>query len=307
MTVYRVLYRGSLSSCNYECGYCPLAKTRNTRDELQQDAHQVERFVDWVATAGRSLGILFTPWGEAVVHPHYRRALVRLSRMPHVQRVAIQTNLSGHLDDFSSAGRNALAFWATYHPTQTTLARFIRQCRKLEEMRLRYSVGVVGLRENFDTIAELRRRLPPDVYLWINCFKNDPRYYRADDLSFLREIDPYVDLNRVDYPSRGATCRAGDSVFSVDGHGNVRPCHFVDRQIGNIYRDNIFALLAPRTCPNVTCECHIGYVHRPDLDLYWLFGDNVLERIPAGWPLVQPAFTQARTAVGSARCPCQEK
>ena len=288
MTVYRILYRGSLSSCNYDCDYCPFAKTTNSRDQLQQDVREVERFVDWAENAGRPLGIRSTPWGEAIVHTHYRQALVRLSHMPHVQRVAIQTNLSGGLDDFSRAERDTLAFWATFHPTQTTLTRFVQRCQKLEKMRICYSVGVVGLREHFETIAELRRRLPPTVYLWINCYKRDPGCYTTDDLSFLRQIDPYVDLNRVNYPSRGTVCRAGDSVFSVDGHGDVRPCHFIDKRIGNIYRDDVFTLLAPRTCPNATCGCHIGYVHRPDLDLYCLFGDNVLERIPADWPLVQP-------------------
>ncbi|MHB8899825.1 MAG: STM4011 family radical SAM protein [Thermoguttaceae bacterium] len=291
MTLYRILYRASLSSCNYDCAYCPFAKTRNTRSQLREDARQLERFVDWVGTAGRPLGIFFTPWGEALVHPHYRQALVRLSRMPHVRRVAIQTNLSGPVADLASADPHTLAFWATFHPAQTTPDRFLGQCRKLQEMRFRFSVGAVGLPEHFDAIAELRSRLSPSVYLWINCLKRDPDAYGSRDLAFLRQIDPYVGLNRVDYPSRGAACRAGESVFSVDGHGNVRPCHFVDRQIGNLYRDDIFTLLAPGTCPNTTCGCHIGYVHRPDLDLYRLFGDNVLERIPADWPLVQPAFT----------------
>ena len=82
MTVYRILYRGSLSSCNYDCCYCPFAKTGNTRDELRRDAREVERFVEWVERVNRPLGILFTPWGEAITHAHYRRALVRLSHMP---------------------------------------------------------------------------------------------------------------------------------------------------------------------------------------------------------------------------------
>ncbi|GAA2645559.1 hypothetical protein GCM10009864_04710 [Streptomyces lunalinharesii] len=39
------------------------------------------------------LSVLFTPWGEGLVRSWYRRALVELSRLPHVRRVAIQTNL----------------------------------------------------------------------------------------------------------------------------------------------------------------------------------------------------------------------
>ena len=284
MTVYRILYRGSLSSCNYSCDYCPFAKTANTREELLQDATEVDRFVDWVSEQKRSIGVLFTPWGEALVHGYYRRALVRLSQMPHVQRVALQTNLSCGLNELSTACRETLAFWATFHPTQISLDRFVSRCRQLDTLGLRYSVGAVGLREHFEDISTLRRLLPPDVYVWINAFKREPDYYREEDLFFLREIDPYFDLNRAYYASEGKPCLAGQTSFTVDGQGNVQRCHFVDGRIGNIYRDDIFSLLRPRRCPAATCGCHIGYVHRPELKLYQLFGDNVLERIPGDWP-----------------------
>jgi MoaA/NifB/PqqE/SkfB family radical SAM enzyme len=293
MTVYRILYRGSLSSCNYSCDYCPFAKTANTREELLQDAREVERFVEWVGNANRTIGILFTPWGEAIVHAHYRQAMVRMSHMPHVQRVAMQTNLStSRLADFTSAQRDSLAFWTTFHPGQTSLARFVERCEELEDMKLHFSVGVVGLREHFDAISELRCRLSPDVYLWINSYKRESKYYREDDLSFLRQIDPYFDLNRHHYSSQGRACRAGDSTFTVDARGEVRRCHFIDEPIGNIYCDDIFECLRPRTCTNATCGCHIGYVHRPELNLYALFGENVLERIPIKWPLVDTDFVE---------------
>ena len=44
-----------------------------------------------------TVGVLFTPWGEALVRKGYRDALVELSHLPHVDRVAIQTNLSAPL------------------------------------------------------------------------------------------------------------------------------------------------------------------------------------------------------------------
>ena len=293
MTVYRILYRGSLSSCNYNCTYCPFAKTANTHQELQQDAREVGRFVDWAEKAGRPLAILFTPWGEAMARSHYRKALVRLSNMPHVQRVTMQTNLTGKLADLAPADPETLALWTTYHPTQVSLNRFAERCKILQKMHVRFSVGAVGLREHFDAILQLRRLLDPTIYLWVNSYKHEPNYYNEGDVAFLRQIDPYFDLNRFDYPSRGKACRAGDQVFSVDAHGDVRPCHFIDRPLANIYRDDVFAQLGPQACTNPTCGCHIGYVHRPELDLYRLFGENVLERIPADWPAVNPAFTAA--------------
>ena len=41
-------------------------------------------------------------------------------------------------------------------------------------------------------------------------------------------------------------------------------------------------MLRPRLCPNATCGCHIGYVHRPELEMDRIFGAGLLERIPAG-------------------------
>jgi hypothetical protein len=61
----------------------------------------------------------------------------------------------------------------------------------------------------------------------------------------------------------------------------VRRCHFVRDVIGNIYDPAFEDVLQPRRCNADACRCHIGYVHMRDLDLYTLFGDGVLERIPA--------------------------
>ena len=296
MTVYRILYRGSLSSCNFGCDYCPFAKTTNTREELRQDAREVNRFVDWVAQDPHSIGVFFTPWGEAIIHDYYRIAMVKLSQMPHVQRVAMQTNLSCRLDDLATANREKLALWATYHPTQTTLTRFLQRCKWLIDHHFRFSVGVVGIREHFESISELRKELPAQIYVWVNCYKRESDYYRADELDFIKSIDPYFELNRHYYPSAGESCNAGSTSFTVDGRGDVRRCHFIADRIGNLYEEDIFQRLAPRLCPNQTCGCHIGYVHRPAGNLNALFGENILERIPYQWPALNPDFFHALSA-----------
>ncbi|WP_198953658.1 STM4011 family radical SAM protein [Rhodopirellula sp. MGV] len=282
----RLLYRGSLSSCNYACGYCPFAKTRNTKAELDRDRQQLHRFVDWVERGDRPLGVLFTPWGEAIILRYYREAMVRLSLMSHVRRVAIQTNLSGHLDDLGGGDVERLAIWATYHSSETDPDRFLARCQKLDLLGIRYSVGMVGFREHFQTIAELRKRLPSHVYLWINVPKSSGIIYSDEEQRFLESIDPYFRWNGRRWSSRGRACSAGTSSLSIDGEGDVRRCHFVDEVIGNIHRDDVWPRLKERTCPNATCGCHIGYVNRDDFPLRRVFGDGLLERIPAEWPEV---------------------
>ncbi len=276
-----ILYRGPLSSCNYGCEYCPFAKKRESATELQVDRAALERFVDWAARrTGDSLGILFTPWGEALIRRWYQEALIRLTSMPHVRRAAIQTNLSCRLDWVDACDKNKLALWATFHPTEIERPRFVEQCRDLDRRGVRFSVGIVGLKQHFGEIEAMRRELPPHVYLWINAYKRQPDYYERDEIDWLEMIDPLFPVNNQHHASAGKSCRAGRSVISVDGDGTIRRCHFVKEPIGNIYEPGFESALMDRPCPNATCGCHIGYVHLDELRLYDVFGEGVLERIP---------------------------
>ena len=111
---YNVLYRGPLSSCNYACAYCPFAKRAETHAELEGDRQALDRFLRWLEVQkDAQFGVLFTPWGEALIHRSYQNALCGLSRLQNVRRVAIQTNLSGTLDWVSGANPKSLALWCT--------------------------------------------------------------------------------------------------------------------------------------------------------------------------------------------------
>lgn len=281
---WSILYRGPLSSCNYACGYCPFAKTRNTREELQDDAVRLERFVEWVEDREERIGVLCTPWGEALIHRSYQEALRRLSHLPNIWRAAIQTNLSCRLDWTEQCDLTKLALWTTYHPTETTLPAFAAKCREALARGIRFSVGVVGRREAFDDIQRLREALPQQVYLWVNAWKREQNYYTESEIAAVESVDPYFRFNLNPQPSLGRSCFAGHTTFTVDGNGDARRCHFIPSRIGNIYDEGFAQLLAPSPCSNVECRCHIGYVHMPELGLYGTFGEGVLERIPSRWP-----------------------
>jgi MoaA/NifB/PqqE/SkfB family radical SAM enzyme len=301
MRTWNILYRGSLSSCNYDCGYCPFAKTSNTKEQLEQDRVAFERFTDWVAVQTNRIGILITPWGEALVHSYYRRGMAKLSHLPHVYRVSIQTNLSAPIDELTCANPRSLALWTTFHPSQISLTRFLERCQELDVANIRYSVGAVGLREHFDAIEELRQRLRPEVYVWINAYKFEPNYYADEEISRLLEVDPYFGWNLKDYASAGKPCYAGESTFTIDADGHIRRCHFIDEVIGNIYDDGFENCLKPRVCTAAICDCHIGYIHRPELNLHSLYRDGLLERIPATWPQVDPLFSGQGTTLPPVR------
>lgn len=302
---WSILYRGPLSSCNYGCDYCPFAKTRNTRAELADDAQKLERFTSWVAAqTDRSVGILFTPWGEALIRKPYQRAMHALSHMPHVYRVAAQTNLSSKLGWIAACDLDALALWTTYHPTQTSLEDFLARCAVLDGMGARYSVGVVGFKDSLEQIQRLRDALSPDVYLWINAYKREPDYYSEEDVRRFEQLDPLFRYNTRYHESKGRACTGGASSFTVDGEGEVRRCHFIDEVVGNIYAPDFRAQLVPKPCTNEACGCHIGYVHMNHLGQDAIYGQGLMERIPAAplWQREHPAraanVEQARAVLG---------
>ncbi|WP_367870549.1 STM4011 family radical SAM protein [Luteolibacter sp. Populi] len=281
---WNILYRGPLSSCNYGCRYCPFAKKRNTPAELREDVLKLGRFVEWVeAQAPREFGVLFTPWGEALIHRAYREALLRLGEMPHVRRVAIQTNLACQLDWLGAAERGTVALWCTFHPTETSAAKFAAKIHRLRALGIRHSVGAVGVKEHLPVIEELRSLLPEDTYLWVNALKGKPRYYGQEHIDFLSAIDPLFPINLRQHASRGKACSAGHTSFTVDGDGVARRCHFIETPIGNIHDPDFPSRLAPRPCSKVICGCHLGYVHLEELGLQQVFGDGLLERIPDGF------------------------
>ncbi|MCD0277527.1 radical SAM protein [Xanthomonas melonis] len=277
-----LLYRGRLSSCNYACDYCPFAKTYDSAAALRRDAQDLARFVAWARVQTRPLSILFTPWGEGLVRRHYREAMVQLSQLPQLRRVAIQTNLCVGLRWLEHANLDRLALWCTYHPGQVTRAAFLQRCQALRQRGVRHSVGMVAAHAHLDEIDALRAALPDTTPMWLNAF--DPRpadYYTPEQVRRLSRIDPYFGYNLDPPPSFGQPCLTGESVLSVDGDGNVRRCHFVDTPLGNLYDGSFAAQLRARSCPNTRCDCFIGYVHRPDLPFQADYAGGVLERVPA--------------------------
>lgn len=273
-------WRGPLSSCNYDCAYCPFAKRISSREQLAADEAALARFAAWVGTCRRRVSILVTPWGEGLIRPYYQRALTELSHRANVSAVAIQTNLSCRLEWAARANLDTLGLWTTYHPSQVALERFLERCAELDAIGVRYSVGVVGLREHLDAIERLRARLPSEVYLWINAFKRGgPDYYDSATRERLATIDPLFPISAEPQASLAQRCAAGATSIFVDGDGLVRRCHFVSTPLGNLYDDALEDLLGERPCPEQACRCFIGYVHLERLALRPAFGEGLAARM----------------------------
>ena len=274
-----VLYRGPLSSCNYACGYCPFAKRRETAAQLKRDREALSRFVTWLARQTQHRWqVLFTPWGEALVRRWYHEALVELSHAPHVDRVAVQTNLSGSLNWLDRVQPAKVGMWSTFHPSEVTLEEFLAQVAGVLDRGISLSVGLVGTPEYIGLIEEVRRRLPTDVYLWVNALQGRRRRYTPEETARLLAVDPLFLDNLRPQRTLGVACLTGETAFTVDGEGTMRRCHFVETPLGNIHDEDWERALQARPCPQMRCDCHLGHMHLPHLDLRSVFGRGWLER-----------------------------
>lgn len=262
-----ILWRGPLDSCNYSCDYCPFAKRAATKKVLEQDQRSLARFVDWVKTETRyALRILFTPYGEALIWPSYRQALVDLSHIPHVEQVSIQTNGSGPMDFLSAANLAKVSLWISWHPTEIQQIPFAEKICALHAQGVSLSVGAVAIPQHVEPIEALRNQIPSSIPMWLNAQKPGVRYSEKELQRFCA-IDPDFDVDRRRHRSLGKECSTGYDSISVDGDGEITRCHFAPTRLGNLYSDDLSTLLSPRPCPRRTCDCWIGYVHLTELGL----------------------------------------
>lgn len=254
-----VLYRGPLSSCNYSCGYCPFSKRTEPRPRLQRDQESLQRFVDWIGRqTEHRWHVLFTPWGEALVRRWYQQAVSQLSHCDHVDQVAIQTNLSCRLDWLDDCRADRVALWATFHPSECSGDRFVQQVQRALYRGVFVSAGAVAIPEHRGDLEQLRRCLPNQVRLWLNAQQPRPRPYEVDEKEFFSRIDSDFELTLRRWRSQGKSCLAGETVFTVDGDGDMRRCHFVSDVIGNIHSPAWMDALSPRACTRRYCDCYLG-------------------------------------------------
>jgi len=274
-----VMYRGPLTSCNYQCDYCPFSKRQESEAQLQRDQVSLARFTDWIQTqSNHQWKILFTPWGEALVRAWYREAIIQLGACPHVESVSIQTNLSCGLDWVERCDTRRVSFWATFHPTETTRDAFVSRVLRLSDRGFAISVGVVGIADHLSEIQQLRQSLPSEIYLWINAQQPRPRPYTQQELDEFTSIDPQFPLTVRRIRSRDRYCPAGETSLTIDGEGAIRRCHFVDDNIGNIYAPDWEMALRSRPCPNLFCDCFLGKAQLESTALLPFFGDGLFTR-----------------------------
>lgn len=310
-----VIYRGSLKSCNYSCSYCPFARHRALMTELEEDRQNFVRFCDSIARRSQafSIGAVFlAPYGEASIHRWYWEGLSGLAELPGIDRVGMQTNLSFSVEEclhlFDSSGKNfsgetfmtedfpdrrvpernvpgenlverkrdKLCIWATFHPEMTTVKEFTDKCHRLIANHVKVCVGAVGVPGHISIIKELREKLSPAVYLWINKMDGLRRNYSPEEIEAFMQTDPFFEYELGNPEAAAQMC--ADRCF-VEADGRLRTCNISRVKDVNWYEgreDEIFGAV----CSRKRCSCYLAYGGRADFALKNVFGEYPVYRIP---------------------------
>ena len=280
-------YRGQLRSCNYSCGYCPFSKHKISQRELLQDAEALKRFTVFL-TQGRvgCVSVLMTPYGEALIHDYYWRALAQLTASPFILAAGCQTNLSFAVEDmleiFQQCGGQIerLRLWCTFHGAMTTVEDFAEQCRRLTECGIAYSVGAVGEPSQLAQLKKLRASLPEEIYLWINRMEGLKRAYTPEQREAFKAIDPYFDLELSGPSADMNRCSGGRQSLLVRGDGQCLACHISGVKLGNLYTGDWREQGAQTNCRAKRCHCQLAYSNRVDIPELAFFDTHPAFRQP---------------------------
>lgn len=280
---YTIYYRNFLKYCNYTCSYCPFSKGNLDAISLKKEKKYLYKFIDYIKNSRHSFRLFFAPKGELLIHDMYKEAFTALSKMKNVIEIVVQTNLSSSLDWLDFVDRDKLILWSTYHPRQVKLDLFLNQVDKLILKNMKFTIGTVGVKENFYQIENMSKKLKTfgksRPYFWINAYKDEKNYYDDRDIEFLETIDPLFRLNLQDYVSKDQYCRTGESAFFVEFNGSIHRCWKDKVKIGNLYNSDLSILSNRSKCKNKHCTCFIGYNNIESLELDEKYQTSLIGRM----------------------------
>ena len=114
--------------------------------------------------------------------------------------------------------------------------------KKLTEFKVQFTVGAVGVFENFIEISNMSNALKEfkqiEPYFWINAYKDKKNYYLPNDIEFLKEIDNLFEINLKNYQCKDRHCNTGESAFFLEWNGNIYRCFQDKISLVNILRAN---------------------------------------------------------------------
>lgn len=245
-----------------------------TERQKRQDKEALREFIAQMKQERTKHAVQIVPYGEALVHEYYWRALAELSRIEMEEYTGCQTNLSFPVEKMLGiyekyqGKKEKLRLWCTFHPSMTTIEKFMEQCRKLELEGITFCVGMVGDPREIPTLIELRRQLPESVYIWVNKMDGRKGNYTLEEVKIFQKIDPYFFLQMEHRRAELKKCR--QSVF-YEADGSRYFCNLHAASKGKTQENS---------CGRDECNCYLAYCNRTDIEALLFFEPYPAFRIP---------------------------
>lgn len=272
----RVYYRGMIDFCNYRCSYCPFAKRTARAECLDRERELLGKLRTELQTIDE-VGLMITPYGEALIHDFYQEAIAEIASLPNVRKVGVQTNLSFDAEAFLrriEGVQDKVVLWATCHTECTSTEAFAKKVHTLQP-EIELSVGMVATGENEEDLRRLRSQLPPTVYLWLNGMDRRRRIFSDETIDRLRTIDP---MFGTEFARRREAVRQENRGF-LRCHSSE--CRYVD---AGIVSNRCFfqkKRAVPEDCDDHRiCDCYLGYSNFDEPAMNFFFGEGLAFRVP---------------------------
>ena len=211
-------------------------------------------------------------------------------------------------DVFQGGKRAKLSVWATFHPEMTTVDEFVSKCHRLREGNITVCAGAVGVPQNIRIIKELREKLSPEVYLWINRMDGLKGNYSPEEMKVFAQIDPFFGYELKNPEAAVQMC--ADRCF-VEAGGKIHTCNISRTKNVNWYDGSEEEIFEP-VCSRKRCSCYLAYGGRSDFALKDIFGEYPVYRVPRRFRAVFfdldgtliPAYKEQGTACGEPDTSC---
>ncbi len=290
--LHHMYYRGLLKSCNYTCAYCVFAKQPFRKKEITNDQKRLEDFCDRLKSMPfeQPISLMFTPYGEALIHSYYMETFAMLSKQPNIAKISCQTNFSFSTKKFmdvlitNGADVSKINLWCTFHPSMTSLEDFVAKVYELKN-KINLCVGIVGDPNQIEIMKELRATLPSDIYLWINAMDGLGRVYTKLEVEQFSKIDPFFYLEKEHRKADIQKCDGGNESVFITANGDVFPCNRSKYKIGNFYKTTEIKQID--NCHG-RCDCFLAYSNRRDITGLKQFAYNGENSSPKQFRIIAP-------------------
>lgn len=253
--------------CNYRCPYCYVPLKKRTKWKTMFSHHTKDEWLKALKEnfSDKYLEFYFTG-GEPLIVKECVLMIKELVNWENVHKIRIDSNIS-LVDSFlKEVQSEKIEFLTAFHPTQTSLEKYLSKVLILKKYRMLGIVNFVASKENLKVIG-----MPPHKLIEIfekeDIFLNVAKDFMCKryDYSYDKNYKEYIDMFQ--YPldrfymdgiplNKGYLCAGGKHYIFFNRHGNAYSCgnsHYRKEGLGNIFDGTL--RLKKNLCACEECGC----------------------------------------------------